>query len=846
MKNWFRSNSQHILIIAIFIALGFIYFSPAIQGKVLFQSDVMEAKAQSREIMEVKAATGVGPLWTNSMYGGMPSFQIWAQYPGNMLTYVISFLKTVFPDPIDIIVSFLLGSYYLLSVLKMKPWLAAAGAIAFSFSSYNFIYILAGHSNHAMAMAVFAPILGSILLTLRGGKYLLRGAVLTAFFLALEIRTNHIQMTYYLFMILLLFIIIEAYHAISIKQTKPFFTALGYLAAASVLAVTINAGSLWSTWEYGQESIRGKANLTRSSTEANSGLQRDYAYQYSQGVGEISTFLIPNLYGGASSDRFPEGKSQVQEELLKAGVPDAQVQALVAQLSQQNVLRPYWGDKPGTAGSWYFGAIVMFLFVLGLFIVNTRFKWWILSASFLFIFLSFGKNFPLVSDLFFDHFPMYNKFRSVDFALAIPAFLIPLLAFLALQEFITQKDKRKDLTKKLLQSFYITAGFLLIILLVPTLIFDFKTAYHAEVMGKIAQMYDANISTLIGNGLVADRISLAKSDALRSLIFIAIAFGVIWYMMKSKLKTETALIIIGLAILVDMWGVDRRYLNNANFYDKDQLAQSFQPSTADQQIMADPALDYRVLDLSKSDPFFDASPSYFHKSIGGRHSARLQRYEELMNSQFNGKLNEPVLDMLNTKYFIVPDSAAGVLKPLKRPSALGNAWFINTVKYVEGADAEMLAITNFDPKNTAVVQKSFAAQVGTVVNGQNTTAANEIDTTASIKLLRYHPDNLIYKSQNLKAGVAVFAEIWYDKGWNAYLDGVKVPYFRANYILRALKIPAGEHDIEFKFEPKSYLIGDKISLCASLLLVVVAGFAFFRPDAASRSKGSSPFGTKSQ
>jgi hypothetical protein len=291
-------------------------------------------------------------------------------------------------------------------------------------------------------------------------------------------------------------------------------------------------------------------------------------------------------------------------------------------------------------------------------------------------------------------------------------------------------------------------------------------------------------------------------------------------MMKSKIKTETAVIILGLAILIDMWGVDRRYLNNTKFYNEDEIAQSFQPSTADQQIMADPALDYRVLDLSKSDPFYDAAPSYFHKSVGGRHSARLQRYAELMNTQFNGKLNEPVLDMLNTRYFIVPDSIPGQLKPVLRSSALGNAWFVNTIKYVEGADQEMNAITAFHPKDTAVVQSNFASQVGKL--------AASSDTAASIKLLKYHPDNLLYKYKNSGEAVAVFAEIWYDKGWNAYLDGKKVPYFRANYILRAMKLPAGEHQVEFKFEPKSYLVGDKISMFASLLLVITAGFAFFK------------------
>ncbi|MHA4893396.1 YfhO family protein [Pedobacter sp. PWIIR3] len=826
MKKWFKSNSQHFLIIAIFFALCFAYFSPAIGGKLLYQSDVMEAKAMSKEIMDVKAATGKAPLWTNSMYGGMPAFQIWAQYPGNITTYVISFLKTVFPDPIDIILCFLLGSYFLLSVLRMKPWLAAAGAIAFAFSSYNFIYILAGHSNHAMAMAFFAPILAAILLTLRSGKHLISGSLLTAFFLALEIRTNHIQMTYYLFIVLLIFVLIELYHAISTKQTKPFLTALSCIALATLLAVAINAGSLWSTWQYGQETIRGKSNLTNKSKESNTGLDRAYAYQYSQGVGEISTFLIPNSYGGASSDRFPEGTSAVENGLVANGIPQDQVPKIMDYLTQEGIYRPYWGAKPSTVGSWYFGAIVMFLFILGLFIVNNRFKWWIVSTSFLFIFLSFGKNFPLVSDLFFDHFPMYNKFRSVDFALAIPAFLIPILAFLALQELVEQKDKRKDLIKKLLLSFYITGGALVVFLLLPSLLLSFKIPEHENIIAGLTKAFGGNqtLAQAIGDGLVADRIALARTDALRSLFFVLIGFLSLWFLLKSKLKSQTVFIIIGLATLVDMWGVDRRYLNNDNFYEKSQLEQSFQPSVADQQIMADPTLDYRVLDLTKQSPFFDAAPSYFHKSVGGRHSARLQRYDELMSNQFNGEINEHVLDMLNTKYFIVADSVSPVPKVVQRTTALGNAWFINTIKYVKGADQEMESITSFDPKRVAIVDQSFAKLVGNEIS--------HFDTTATIKMQSYHPDKLVYKYNSTKTAIAVFSEIWYDKGWNAYLDGKKTSYFRANYILRAMKLPAGNHELEFRFEPASYLVGDKISLVASLMLILAGAFAIYKRNKA--------------
>jgi hypothetical protein len=821
MKKWFQSNSIHFLIVIIFIAICLVYFSPAIKGKVLYQSDVMEAKAMSKEIMDVKARTGQGPLWTNSMFGGMPSFQIWAKYPGNITTYVISFLKTVFPDPVDIIVCFLLGSYYLLSVLRLKPWLAAAGAVAFAFSSYNFIYILAGHANHAMAMAIFAPVLGSIILTLRGGRHLLTGAVLSAFFLALEIRTNHIQMTYYLFIILLIFILIELYHAVSTKQTRPFFKSLAFLTGAALLAVAINAGSLWSTWQYGQESIRGKSNLTQKGPNASSGLPRDYAYQYSQGVGEISTFLVPNLYGGASNDKFPAGKSEITKALVKNGAQEAQAQQIVDQLNQDGMLRPYWGDKPSTVGSWYFGAIVIFLFILGLFIVNNRFKWWIVSASFLFIFLSFGKNFPLVSDLFFDHFPMYNKFRSVDFALAIPAFLFPLLAFLAAQELIEQKDKRKELSKYLLYSLYITGGMLLLVLLIPGAIFDFKTASHQEFLGQLNQLFGGNsaAANAVAEGLAADRMNLAKADAFRSLLFVLIGFATLWLYLKSKIKMEFAALVLGLAILVDMWGVDRRYLNDANFYDQSQLEQNFQASTADQQILADPALDYRVIDLTKGNPFFDASASYFHKSVGGRHSARLQRYDEMTSVQFNGKINEPILDMLNTKYMIVPDSASPAPKAIIRPSALGNAWFVQHVKFVKNADEEMNAISGFNPATTAVVDEAFMPKMAMTKTPYQ---------TGKIDLISYHPDLLTYKYQLDQNATAVFAEVWYDKGWNAYLDGKNIPYFRANYVLRAASLPAGNHTLEFKFEPASYLVGDKISLVSSIVLVLAAAFAVFR------------------
>lgn len=828
MKKWFSSNYQHLIIIAIFLLLCCVYFSPALSGKVLYQGDVMEAKAMSKEIMDVRAETGKAPLWTNSMFGGMPSFQIWAKYPGNITTYVIDLLKTIFPDPIDTIMCFFLGSYFLLNVLRMKPWMAAAGAVAFTFSSYNFIYILAGHSNHAMAMAFFAPVLGGILMTLRGGRHLLPGSILTAFFLAVEIRTNHIQMTYYLFIAVMILVLIELYNAFSAGQLKVFLKSLAYLAAAALLSVAINAGTLWSTWEYGQESIRGKTNLSSKDNKSDTGLDRSYIYQYSQGVGEIGTFLIPNLYGGSSSAKFPEGPKAVKEGLTKNGIDEGQAQQITDQLTQANVLRPYWGDKPSTVGSWYFGAIVIFLFILGLFIVNNRIKWWILSTSFLFIFLSFGRNFPLVSDLFLDYFPMYNKFRSVDFTLAIPAFLFPLLAFLAFQELATPKEKQKDIRKYLLYSFYITGGMLVAVLLLPTLFFNFRTADHQQLISQLSQAFGGNpaMANVIGDGLIADRISLARTDTIRSLIFVCLGFVVLWYFLKAKLSSQTAAMLIGALILIDMWQIDRRYLNNDNFYNKSELEASIAPSAADQQVMADKELDFRVIDLTRGNPFFDATTSNFHKSVGGRHSARLRRYDELITAQFDGKLNEPVLDMLNTKYMLLTDSTSPAPRAIIRPGALGNAWFVSNISYVRNADEEMQAITNFNPSSTAIVDEKFRQQIGKLPDGAN--AADGTDTTASIQLKSYRPDHLIYNYSSNKDAVAVFAEVWYDKGWNAYLNGKSIPYFRANYVLRAAKLPAGTHQLEFKFEPVSYLAGDKISLAASAILVLAGAFAIYK------------------
>lgn len=811
MNNWFKNNGIHLAIIGIFIALCFAYFSPLIQGKSLYQNDVRQAQGGQKEIMDYKERDGKAPLWTNSMFSGMPAYQIWAQYPNNVTTHIVSFFKTVFPTPIDTVLFYLLGAYLLFCVLKVNPWLAAAGAIAFAFSSYNFIIIEAGHSNKAAAIAFFAPILAGIILTLRG-KHIL-GASLTAFFLAMEIRSNHIQMTYYLFIALLIYIGIEIYHAVKAKRTAEFFKAFGYLAAAVVLAVAVNAGSLWTTYEYGQESIRGKSNLTNTDkTQPSNGLDKEYAYAWSQGIMENITFLIPNAYGGASGGQLDE-KSHVAKLLVDKGIAPDQAAGAAREMPT------YWGEKTFTSGPFYFGAIICFLFVVGLFVVKNRIKWWILSAVILSLFLSFGRHFPLVSDLFFDYFPLYNKFRAVESILVIASLLVPVLAILAVKELTSGEHDTKVLQKKVLTSLYIIGGIILIVLIIPNLFLDFKTSNHEEyIQSWVQRVGDQTLATEIVKALVEDRVSLARSDAFRSLIFVLIGAGLLWAMINKKISQKVTFILFAAVILVDMWGVDKRYLNNDNFIEQGIADEPFKPRQVDQLIMRDPALGYRVFDLT-TNPFLDVHASYFHRSLGGYHAAKLKRYQELLDKQFSNSINEDVLDMLNTKYVITASEDGQSEKIQNRSTASGPAWFVSSVRWVRNNDEEMAALNSFDPKKEAIINDEFKSLIDPKKVG--------VPVNADIKLVNYRPDHLTYEYTAAHDVIAVFSEIWYDKGWNAYVDGAKIPHFRANYVLRAAQLPGGNHKVEFKFEPASYYTGETISLIASILLIAGLGFAIF-------------------
>lgn len=818
MNNWFNKNGIHIAIIAAFVVICFIYFSPVLQGKAPAQLDVLQSKAMQKEIMEYKDKDGKGPLWTNQMFGGMPAYQIWVQYAYNGATYGIALITKALPNPIGTVLLLLVGAYFLFITLKVNPWLAAAGAVAFAFTTYNFVLIATGHSNKALAIGFFAPIIAGILLSMRGRYWL--GGSLTALFLALEIRSNHVQMTYYLFLCILIFIGIELYQAYKTKTLNAFGKALGFLTVAVVLAVMVNASLLWTTSEYAKETNRGKSNLTNDEGKKE-GMTKDYAYNWSQGVGESFTFLIPDLYGGASSiSEMMKPESNFYKAFGQnfSQYPEQQQNQILSFFAQN--MNQYWGTKPNTSGGYYFGAVVCFLFVFGLFIVRSRLKWWILATTILFVLLSFGKNFPLVSDLFYNYFPLYNKFRAVESILAVVGLMVPMLAFLAIKEAQEGGLDQKVLVKKLTISAGITGGFSLLVAIAPTLFFSFKNSYHQEIIANLTQglQNNAAMANSLINAVVEDRIAIARADAFRSFLFIAIAFGLVWAFITKKMNANLAFGILALAVLIDMWQVDKRYLNNSQFESKSALNNYFQPRDVDTFIMADTDPNFRVYDQTIN-AFSDASISTFHKTIGGYHAAKLKRYDELIEKQFGNSVNMDVLDMLNAKYFITQDPQNGSYKMQRNNTALGNAWIVKGVQYVKNSDEEMKAINSFDPKNEVIVDEQYKKLIDTTRLGA--------DPSAFIKLEKYHPDHLEYSYSAPRDVIAVFSEIYYDKGWNMYIDGVKKPYFRADYVLRAAQLEAGNHKVEFKFEPTAYYTGEKISLAGSVLLVLFLGFGFY-------------------
>ena len=780
----FTNIKSHAVVIFLFALISFTYFSPLIEGKRIDGHDIKTWIGMSKEISDFRNSTGEEALWTNSMFSGMPAYQISVKYSSNLVRYIDKIITLGFPRPANLLFLYLIGFYLLLLSLKVDYRIAAIGALAYAFSSYFFIIIQAGHMTKAHAIAYLPMVVASVIYTYRG-KMLL-GGVLTSLAVALELYSNHLQITYYLILILIFIGLYQFFKDYKLNNLPSFFKRSSILLLAALLASGTCFTRLKTTMDYGKDSTRGQSELTSNINNKTRGLDKDYATQWSYGIAETMTLLIPNFHGGAS-----QGELSTESETYNAFKRNPNAKKIIKSLPL------YWGDQPIVSGPTYAGSIVVFLFILALFIVKDRFKYWILTLTFLSIALAWGKNFMPLTDFFLDFVPGYNKFRAVSMILVIAEFTLPLLAFMALNKFLFSNEISKEKHLYLKKSFFITGGVLLLFALVPSMFFDFVGVNDA-ILSSNGWPVDA---------LQSDRATMLSNDAWRSFVFILFVFSVLWFFVKKKLDVKKTILIVGVLLLLDMWTVNKRYLNNDNFIRSSKVKVPYKPSQADNFILQDKDPNFRVFNQSVS-TFNDASTSYFHKSIGGYHGAKLKRYQELIDAHIS-KGNMNVLNMLNTKYFINQNG-----KVNRNSQSLGNAWFIDNIEFVDNADNEILALNNFNPKNKAIVDIKFQSLVNDYAK----------DSLSIIKLNSYKPNFLSYSTSSSLNQIAVFSEIFYDKGWNAYIDGVLVPHFRANYILRALSIPKGSHIVEFKFEPSVFKIGENISLASSVLLIILLIF----------------------
>jgi len=807
----FKKALPHITAVLLFLILPAIYFSPQLEGKKLNQHDTNTATGMAKEITDYNKTHADLALWTNSMFGGMPAYLI--GLPTYSLITPIYAVTTLFDwRPISFVFLYLIGFYIALLLFGLNPWISLVGALAFGFSSYDFIIIAAGHNTKAVAIGYMAPLIGALYHAWK--KNLWIGSAFFALFLALQIYANHLQITYYTMLTILIFGLAELYFAFREKTVNDFLKRSGIVFLFALLAIAANTERLWTTYEYGKFSIRGASELTADKGNKTSGLDKDYATGWSYGIDETLTLLIPNFKGGASMIDFGEGSSTA--ELLKNNnVPNAN--SIVKQLPG------YWGSQPGTSGPVYAGAIVLFLFVLSLFLTKGAVRSFIVVATIFSILLSWGRNFMPLTDLFLDFFPGYNKFRTVSMILVIASFTIPLLASIGLQKIFTEEIDKVLWKKALLWSVGLTAGLSLLFFLLPGLSGNFVSAS------------DSQMPEWIQKGLVADRTSFLRADALRSALFILAVAAILWAYVGKKLKISYALPFIAILILADMCSVNKRYLNDDHFVQEQSARNPYPITKADKEILKDKT-EYRVLNLSV-DPFNEASTSYYHQSIGGYHGAKMRRYQELIDfhigneiRQIGTKLNAlksesgvdslfigcNAINMLNTKYLIYNPDAA----PLTNSKAMGSAWLVNAYRLVNNADEENEALGKADLSKEIVVDKKFQSLLGHV-----TPAAG---TSSKISLKSYSPNQLVYSYSGKGNEIAVFSEIYYPKGWNAYVGDKLVPHFQADYLLRAMVLQEGTYDITFRFEPLSYKLGKQISMMSSLLLLLFIGFVLYK------------------
>lgn len=813
-----------LIAILAFVLLSFAYFFPAdIENRILFQHDTAAGAGAGQEVKEYYEQTGERSRWTNSLFGGMPMYQIAPSYDSTKsLQWVQKAYQLFLPDYVCLTFMLMLGFYILLRVFGIPVWLAGLGGIMWAFSSYFFILISAGHIWKFITLAYVPPTIAGIVLAYRGK--LLWGGILTALFVALQITSNHVQMSYYFFFVILFFVGAYFEKAWRTKTLPQFFKASAVLIVAALVGIAANVSNLYHTYAYSKETMRGKSELVQTGDAAkqtSSGLDRDYITQWSYGIDETLTLLVPNFKGGASA-----ALSQSETAMSKA---NPMYSSLYGSLTQ------YFGTQPMTSGPVYVGAFVLFLFVLGCFIVKGPLKWALIGATFFSIVLSWGKNFMPLTDFFIDYVPLYNKFRAVSSILVIAEFTIPLLAIFALKRLLEEPEILKQEKKPLGISLLLTAGIALLLAVAPGSIGSgYVPAQEAQMLQNAVnqQMIPANeLSGILAN-LGEMRAELVSSDALRSFIIIGIGCSLLWLYASGKLRSSLTIAGITILCLADMWGVNKRYLNDAQFVPHSIRTETFTKTNTDELILQDTSLDYRVLNFATS-TFDDNNTSYWHKSVGGYHPAKLRRYQEMIEHHISPEMQAAykaittaggemdsvdankfrILNMLNTKYFIFPAGQQRQTVPILNPHAYGNAWFVNKVQYVNNANEEIDALDSIIPTETAVVDARFKD----VLKGATESYK---DSLSSICLTSYAPNRLTYETNNAQDGIAVFSEIYYPDGWHVTIDGQPAELARADYILRTMYVPAGQHTIEMRFDPTSLHVTEGIAYGALALLVI--------------------------
>ena len=814
-KNLLRKTGPYVIALVLFMVISVIYFSPVLEGKKLQSSDGMQFKGMSKEIVDYREATGKEALWSNNMFSGMPAYLTSTIYSGELISKIQKSI-TAISQPVMILTLTFVFFFVLCILLDIGLWTAFVGSLAYGFMTFLFAFIGTGHLTKAHALSYTSLIVAGVLLAFKKNK--IGGSLIVALGLSLMLSANHLQMTYYAAILIIILGITYFVFAVKEKTLPDFAKTTVFLLIAVLFAVGTNFSRLYTTYEYGKYSMRGQSELSLNNENKSSGLDKKYILDYSYDLGEAMTAFIPRFKGGGMSEPLTTS-SETYKFLAEAQGADKAKKAV------ENGMPMYWGSQPISGAPFYFGSVLCFLFVLGIFIVKGKDKWWLVSVFVVALLLSLGKNFSILTNLMLDYFPGYNKFRDVKNIVVIQQFAMALLGVLAIKEIYLHKITNAEFIKGLKYAFGITGGLALVFAILPGMAGTFSGNTDAQYlqMGYPQQFI---------NALIADRKSVLQIDSFRTFVFVLLAVGGIWAYWNNQIKAQYAIALWLSLVLVDMWTVDKRYLNNDNFTSKREIATPFQEMPVDKEIKKDKDLYYRVLNLQN--PFADARTSYFHKSLGGYHGAKMKRYNELINYAIEPEMRTliagfkkpesidsvmstlSVINMLNTKYYIYDLNQP----PLANSHALGNAWFVKNVKIVDNANEEVTSLANIDPKTTAIINKSFDKEL----DGY-TTASGEGDIT----LTEYKPNYLKYEAiVNSSAQLAVFSEIYYPKGWKSYIDGKETNHVQADYVLRAMVIPSGKHQVEFKFEPQSYFVGNKISLASSiLLLIAIAGYLFY-------------------